>query len=130
DGLIILLFGRNKPEWIKAIALAAASLVLLLTLIIWATYRIEMAGYQFTEYLPWLPQLGISYHLGVDGIGVAMLVMTGLVVFSGVMVSWNIDHRPSEFFSYLMFLATSVLGVFSSLDLFLLFFFLELAVFP
>jgi len=129
-GLIILLFGRQKPGWIRPIALAASSLVLALTLIIWASYSIEKAGYQFTEYLPWLPQLGISYHLGVDGIGVAMLVMTGLVVFSGVMVSWNIDNRPNEFFSYLMFLATSVLGVFSSLDLFLLFFFLELAVFP
>ena len=129
-GLIILLFGRKKPEWIKPIALVASSLVLLLTIIVWASYNIGEAGYQFSEYLPWLPQLGISYHLGVDGIGVAMLVMTGLVVFSGVMVSWNIDDRPSEFFAYLMFLSTSVLGVFSSLDLFLLFFFLELAVFP
>ncbi|MBW6472615.1 MAG: hypothetical protein K0B14_05775, partial [Anaerolineaceae bacterium] len=90
-GLIILLFGRQKPGWIRPIALAASSLVLVSTLIIWASYSIEKAGYQFIEYLPWLPQLGISYHLGVDGIGVAMLVMTGLVVFSGVMVSWNID---------------------------------------
>ena len=129
-GLIILLFGRQKPNWIRPIALIASIIVLLLTIILWASYSIEKAGYQFTEYLPWLPELGIAYHLGVDGIGIAMLVMAGLVIFSGVMVSWNIDNRPNEFFSYLMFLATSVLGVFSSLDLFLLFFFLELAVFP
>lgn len=129
-GLIILLFGRQKPNLIKPIALGAATLVLLLTLVLWANYRIENGGYQFEEYLPWLPQLGISYHLGVDGLGIAMLVMAGLVVFTGVLVSWNVNDRPSEFFSYLMFLATSVLGVFSALDLFLLFFFLELAVFP
>ena len=129
-GLIILLTGRQKPNWIRPIALIASSFVLLLTLIIWVSYNIEAAGYQFKEYISWLPQLGIAYHLGVDGIGVAMLVISGLVVFSGVLVSWNIDNRPNEFFSYLMFLATSVLGVFSSLDLFLLFFFLELAVFP
>jgi NADH-quinone oxidoreductase subunit M len=129
-GLIILLFGRQRQSWIRPIALVASSLVLLLTLILWASYSIEQAGYQFIEYIPWLPDLGISYHLGVDGIGIAMLVLTGLVVFTGVLVSWNIENRPNEFFSYLMFLATSVLGVFSSLDLFLLFFFLELAVFP
>lgn len=129
-GLIILLFGRKNPNLIRPLALIASTLVLLLTIILWASYSIVEAGYQFIEYIPWLPQLGIAYHLGVDGIGIAMLLMTGLVVFSGVMVSWNVDNRPHEFFSYLMFLATSVLGVFSSLDLFLLFFFLELAVFP
>jgi NADH-quinone oxidoreductase subunit M len=129
-GLIILFFGRQKQSWIRPIALVASSLVLLLTIVLWVSYSIEKAGYQFIEYIPWLPDLGISYHLGVDGIGIAMLVLTGLVVFTGVLVSWNIDNRPHEFFSYLMFLATSVLGVFSSLDLFLLFFFLELAVFP
>jgi NADH-quinone oxidoreductase subunit M len=129
-GLIILLFGRNKPGLIRPLALIASTLVLLFTVILWASYSIKYAGYQFTEYLPWLPELGIAYHLGVDGIGIAMLLMTGLVVFAGVLVSWNVDNRPNEFFSYLMFLATSVLGVFSSLDLFLLFFFLELAVFP
>ncbi len=129
-GLLILFVGRQKSNWIRPIALVASSLVFLLTLVIWASYNIQQAGYQFIEYISWLPQLGISYHLGVDGIGVAMLVMTGLVVLSGVMVSWNVDNRPNEFFSYLMFLATSVLGVFASLDLFLLFFFLELAVFP
>ncbi|HSM24130.1 MAG TPA: NADH-quinone oxidoreductase subunit M [Anaerolineaceae bacterium] len=129
-GLIILLFGRKKPDLIRPLALIASTLVLLLTIILWASYSIDDAGYQFIEYIPWLPQLGIAYHLGVDGIGIAMLLMTGLVVFSGVLVSWNVDNRPNEFFSYLMFLATSVLGVFASLDLFLLFFFLELAVFP
>ncbi len=129
-GLLILFLGRQKPNWIRPIALVASTLVLILVLVLWASYNIENAGYQFEESIPWLPQLGISYHLGVDGIGIAMLVMAGLVVFCGVLVSWNVDNRPNEFFSYLMFLATSVLGVFASLDLFLLFFFLELAVFP
>jgi len=129
-GLLILFFGRKKPEIIRPVALAAASIVLLLTFFLWATYALDRAGYQFIEKYAWLPDFGISYHLGVDGIGIAMLVLTGLVVFTGVMVSWKINDRPEEFFAYLMFLATSVLGVFSSLDLFMLFFFLEIAVFP
>jgi NADH-quinone oxidoreductase subunit M len=129
-GLAIIFFGRKNPQMVRPVALIAASLVLLLTLVLWVSYSIPTAGYQFVENIPWLPELGISYHLGVDGISIAMLVLTGLVVFSGVMVSWKIQERPEEFFAYLMFLATSVLGVFSSLDLFLLFFFLEIAVFP
>ena len=73
-GLIILLFGRNKPGLIRPLALVASTLVLLFTVILWASYSIKDAGYQFTEYLPWLPELGIAYHLGVDGIGIAMLL--------------------------------------------------------
>ncbi|MAT43899.1 MAG: NADH-quinone oxidoreductase subunit M [Anaerolineaceae bacterium] len=129
-GLVILFGTRQKPELSKQVALAASIIVLLMTFALWASYSLDQAGYQFIEYIPWLPDLGIAYHLGVDGLGIAMLVLTGLVVFTGVMVSWNINNRPHEFFAYLMFLATSVLGVFSSQDLFLLFFFLELAVFP
>lgn len=129
-GLVILFGTREKPELAKQIALAASIVVLLLTFAVWASYSIEQAGYQFVEYVSWLPELGIAYHLGVDGLAISMLVLTGLVVFTGVMVSWGVDNRPNEFFAYLMFLATSVLGVFSALDLFLLFFFLELAVFP
>ncbi|TLM98287.1 NADH-quinone oxidoreductase subunit M, partial [bacterium] len=63
-------------------------------------------------------------------ISVAMELMAGLVVLSGVLVSWNVEDRPREFFSFLMFLAASVFGVFASLDLFQLFFFFELAIFP
>ena len=59
-----------------------------------------------------------------------MLLMAGVVVFCGVLISWNVEDRPREFFCFLMFLATSVLGVFVALDLFMLFFFFELAVFP
>ncbi len=82
------------------------------------------------ERIPWVPALGISYYVGVDGLSAAMVLMAGVVVFCGVLVSWNVEERPREFFAFLMFLATSVFGVFASLDLFMLFFFFEIAVFP
>ncbi|MEM5775545.1 MAG: NADH-quinone oxidoreductase subunit M, partial [Anaerolineaceae bacterium] len=82
------------------------------------------------EKLDWVPALGISYHLGLDGISLPLFVLTGIVLFSGVMVSWNVEDRPREFFSFMMFLGTSILGVFASLDLFQLFFFFEIAIFP
>ena len=79
---------------------------------------------------PWVPSLGISYHVGVDGIGLVMVLLTGIVGFMGVLISWNIKDRPREFFAFFMLLVAGVFGVFVSLDLFLLVFFYELSIFP
>ena len=74
--------------------------------------------------------LGIGYHVGADGVSLPLVALTGIVIFTGVMVSWGITDRPREFFTFLLLLTGGVFGVFVSLDLFLLFFFYELAVFP
>lgn len=129
-GIILLLMPAEQKEWIRRVALAAASVILLLSLFLYFSYDVGRGGYQFVESAAWLPQLGIGYHLGVDGISLPLVLLAGLVIFSGVLVSWNVEDRPREFFSFLMFLGASVLGVFCALDLFLLFFFFELAVFP
>ena len=129
-GVLLLLLPAVKRNLIRGIALGTAVFTLIISVIIFFTYDTAAAGYQFVEKLDWLPALGISYHMGVDGIGAAMQLMAGLIVFSGVMVSWGVEDRPREFFAFLLFLAASVFGVFASLDLFQLFFFFELAVFP
>jgi NADH-quinone oxidoreductase subunit M len=130
-GLAILAMPASRRDWIRWTALGAALVTLLLTLVLYFNYDASAGDYQFIEGpYPWLPALGISYHLGIDGISAPLMLLAGLVVTFGVMVSWNVEDRPREFFAFLLFLGTSVLGVFSSLDLFLLFFFFELAVFP
>ncbi len=129
-GLIILFLPSEKRETIRRIALAAASLTLLFTVITFFSYDAAKAGYQFIEKLDWVPALGISYHLALDGISLPLFLLTGVVLFSGVLISWNVEDRPREFFSFMMFLGTSILGVFASLDLFQLFFFFEIAIFP
>ncbi len=129
-GLIILLLPKSRERWARWVALAAAVVTLLLSFGVYFGYNAGAGGYQFIERLPWVPALGISYYVGLDGISAPLVLLAGVVVFSGVMISWNVYDRPREFFSFLMFLATSVLGVFVSLDLFQLFFFFELAVFP
>lgn len=130
-GLAILVMPANRRDWIRWTALSAALLTLLLTLILYFNYDIARGGYQFVEGpYPWLPALGISYYVGVDGISTPLMLLAGLVVTFGVMVSWNVEDRPREFFAFLLFMGTSVLGVFSSLDMFALFFFFELAIFP
>ncbi len=129
-GILILFLPAERRNWIKGIALGTAILVLFLSIVIYRAYIIPQGGYQLVEQVAWLPALGISYHVGVDGMSVPLVLLAGIVVFCGVLISWNVEERPREFFSFLMFLAASVLGVFASLDLFLLFFFFELAVFP
>ena len=129
-GLILLLVPAERKNLVRYISLAASIIVLGLSVGLYASYDINAGGYQFVERIPWLPALGITYAAGVDGISMPMVLMAALVIFSGVLVSWNVEDRPREFYSFLMFLGASVLGVFCSLDLFMLFFFFELAVFP
>ena len=73
---------------------------------------------------------GISLHLAVDGISVPMVLLTGIVIFAGCLVSWNIEYRNKDFFILLLLLVSGVFGVFQSQDLFFFFFFYELAVLP
>ena len=122
-GLILLLVPAERKNLVRWISLAAAIIVLGLSAGLYASYDINAGGYQFIERIPWLPALGITYAAGVDGISMPMVLMAALVIFSGVLVSWNVEDRPREFYSFLMFLGASVLGVFCSLDLFMLFFF-------
>ena len=78
----------------------------------------------------WFPALHISFHLGVDGISVAMILLTAFVVIAGVLVSWNVTKMTKEFYFLLILLSLGAYGFFISLDLFILFFFLEIAVIP
>jgi NADH-quinone oxidoreductase subunit M len=84
----------------------------------------------FTYDAVWFPSLGIHYALGVDGISVAMIALTGIVVFAGIFASWKMEYLPREFFISLIVLASGVFGFFISIDLFTMFLFYELAVIP
>ena len=137
-GVIILLTPKERKTEIKSIAAIAAFVSMVLSLYVFATYFSVQAAdpthaqYQFQEggIRPWVPALGIGYHVGGDGINLTMLILTGIVSFMGVLISWGINERPREFFSFFMFLVAGVYGVFVSLDLFLLLFFYELSIFP
>ncbi len=130
SGMLILLMPAERKREVRVTALAAASFALLLSLWVFFTYDKQIAGYQFQEVYRWLPALGIGYHVGVDGMSTPLVLLAGVVMFTGVLISWGIDDRPREFFAFLFILATGVFGVFVSLDLFQLFFFYEIAVFP
>src|SRR4026209_1055015 len=137
--LIILMLPANRKNETRAVALAAAIFALILSAWVYFSYDQVTAGYQFIEKYNWLPALGISLYFGVDGISTPLVLLTGVVMFTGVLISWGdddkhvmagIQDRPREFFAFLFILAWGVFGVFVSLDLFMLFFFYEIAVFP
>src|SRR5215211_7379094 len=137
--VLILLLPADRKNETRAIALAAAVFALILSCWVYFGYDQVAGGYQFVERYNWLPALGISLYFGVDGISAPLVLLTGVVMFTGVLISWGDDHphvmagiqdRPREFFAFLFILAAGVFGVFVSLDLFMLFFFYEIAVFP
>jgi NADH-quinone oxidoreductase subunit M len=128
--LIILLYKPGQKKAIRVTALSAAVFALAMSLVVYFSYDKALAGYQFVEKYSWMPMLGISLHFGVDGMSAPLVLLTGIVMVTGVMISWGIEDRPREFFAFLFILASGVFGVFASLDLFMLFFFYEIAVFP
>ena len=127
--LLVVLFGKNPrvPRWI---ALTAGAVSLAGSLWTYFTYDRAASGYQFVQSVRWIPTLGVNYTLGIDGLSAPMLVLTSLVIFTGVLCSWDYVDRTREFFALLLLLVTGVLGVFASVDAFLMFFFYEMAVLP
>jgi NADH-quinone oxidoreductase subunit M len=114
----------------RVLGVGAAVLTTLLTLWLVFAYDQQAAGFQFLQKLPWVPSLGISYQVGVDGMSVAMVLLTTIVFLAGSLVSCGIESRTKDFYILLCALVAGVFGVFVSLDLFFFYFFYELAVVP
>jgi NADH-quinone oxidoreductase subunit M len=84
----------------------------------------------WAENAAFLGDNGITMHLGVDGIAAPMVLLTGIVIFAGALVTWKVEHRTKDFYILLMTLTAGVFGTFVALDLFFFFWFYELAVIP
>ncbi|HET6371128.1 MAG TPA: NADH-quinone oxidoreductase subunit M, partial [Nitrospiria bacterium] len=127
--IIVFLREEQKPL-IRWIAAGSTAVSLFFSLIILILFDRAKGGIQFEVNVPWVKLLGISWHLGVDGIGMTMVLLTSFIIFTGVFVSFSIEKRVKEFFILLLVLVTGVYGVFTTLDLFFFYFFYELAVIP
>lgn len=129
---VLLMRSNNLVKWVS---LAGAALQLLLAFVLWYLFNQQRelgntAQMLFETQYNWFPSWNISFHLGVDGISVAMILLTAFVVVAGVLVSWNVTKMTKEFYFLLILLSLGAYGFFISLDLFILFFFLEIAVIP
>src|SRR6476619_5557073 len=130
--VIILLKGTKS---VRIVSLISSALQLLLAFALLYFYWNERAlgdtaSMLFEDNYTWYAPLHINYHIGVDGISIAMILLTAFVVLAGILVSWTIEKWNREYFFLLLFLSMGAYGFFISLDLFTLFFFLEVAVIP
>ena len=131
--LVIMLVKDTKQVRIVS-AIGMGIQLLLAAYLIYAYLSARNAGNNaemlfMVDYL-WYEALNIHYTVGVDGISVAMIGLTAIVVFAGIFASWQVDFLPKEFFISLILLASGVFGFFISLDLFTMFLFYEVAVIP
>ena len=129
--VLIMFMPKDRPKDIWYLAILVAGISLVLSLIIFARYDYEEGGFQFLRTFDWIDQpFNIDLSLGIDGISAPLILLNGIVLFGGVLVSQTILHRNRDFFVLLLALGAGVFGVFAARDLFFLFFFYELAVLP
>jgi NADH-quinone oxidoreductase subunit M len=126
--LVLMLLPKDKPQAARVVALAAAVAGFLFAL--FGCLEFTPGQIATVAKLPWVPSLGIEYHLAADGISLTLVLLTGLAAITGILFSWNIEHRTKEFFAFFLALIGGVYGVFLSFDLFLLFVFYEIAIVP
>ena len=125
----------KEMKQIRAVAVIGSSLQLVFAFIVLFMFLGERAAGNTAEMLfvadtVWYAPLDIHYTVGVDGVAVAMLLLSAIVVFAGVFASWKIDPLPKEFFLWLILLSIGVFGFFISINLFTMFMFYEIALIP
>ena len=127
----------KQEKLIKWATVITTSLVLLLSLLLWSKFQslapeafMKPEGFQFTEMLPWIDAFNIHYYIGIDGLSLPMVILTGLLFFICTFSSWHISKGIKGYFSLLLFLEFGVIGVFLSLDFFLFFVFWEIMLLP
>ncbi|GAB4544575.1 MAG: NADH-quinone oxidoreductase subunit M [Anaerolineae bacterium] len=140
---MLLAFKDEQKTETRLVAAFATGVCLVLSLLVFieqsqasvlaaaSTKAAQGLAYYIQEVnVAWVPALGINYHVGVDGTSAPMVLLTGLAAFGGVLISWRIEDRVREFMAFFLLLVAGVYGVFVSLDMFLLFFWYEFAIFP
>lgn len=127
---IVLFIPDENKQAIKQAALITTLVTLAASLPLYFSF-IAQPGFQFEENIPWIPSLGINYHLGIDGISLFIVLLTTLLSVIAVLSSWTaIKQRVKAFMAVLLVMETAMLGVFFSLDLFLFYAFWEASLIP
>jgi NADH-quinone oxidoreductase subunit M len=127
---ILLLLPNSARTSVRVVSLLGALISLAGSIAIAWTYDRATGGLQRAEDYPLVPALGIHLRLAVDGWGVPLLLLTGIIIVTGVLASWSVAKRDRDYFVLLLVLVAGVFGVFVSQDLFVFFLFYEIAVLP
>jgi NADH-quinone oxidoreductase subunit M len=130
-GLLVILFiPAGRKALIRWVSVGFSGAALLLTVFLFIAYDRSLSGLQFVEKVPWIPSLGIYYFNGLDGFNLPLILLTGIVHFTGVLTMWKLEERVKEFFVLSFLLVLGVFGFFMSLDLFFVFVWYDVSLFP
>src|SRR4030095_2274347 len=129
--LLVLALPRRQDSVTRYAALLTTALTFVVSLPLYFRFNPSVADYQFVEQRPWIPSLGVTYHLGVDGISVLLVLLTTVLMPLVILSSWtSVESRWKEFAITMLLLETGMVGVFVSLDLFLFYVFWEAMLIP
>jgi NADH-quinone oxidoreductase subunit M len=129
--VLVLLLPRRQDSTVRLVTLTTTLVTFVVSLPLYFHFDPVSADYQFVEQKAWIPSLGVTYHLGVDGLSVLLVLLTTFLMPLVILSSWtSIESRWKEFAITMLLLETGMVGVFVSLDLFLFYVFWEAMLIP
>jgi NADH-quinone oxidoreductase subunit M len=126
-GGVAVLLAPGQSKLPQRLAFATSLLALAVAGVLWFGFQ---AGWQLGERVDWVPSLGIEYRLGVDGLGLMMVMLSALIVPFAMLASWKIAENPKLYFALVLFLECGLIGTFTALNFFHWFIFWELGLIP
>ncbi len=125
--IVLLVLPRGFARWVALVTAIAGFAIGVAT---FCQHDVDLGHFNTVVRVPWVPALGMNYHLALDGISLTLVLVTGIAAISAVLFSWDVTDRANEFFFWLLLVVGGSYGVFLSADLFLLFLFYELVIVP
>ena len=130
-GVAVLFTSKKQPTQARQLALLVSLVAFAVSLLMWVNFDSTSADYQMVERYEWLPEFGISYHIGVDGISLLLVVLTTFLTPIALLCSWeSVETRVREFSFFMLALEAAMIGVFISRDLFLFYIFWDAMLIP
>ena len=129
-GIVVASLGAKRQNLVRGLALASSFVALGGALCLWLHFDSKSGGLQFVERMNWVPSLGIQYFLGVDGLGLLMVMLTAIVTPLAILASWNVKDRPHVYYMLVLWLQAGLFGTFTALNFFHWFLYWELGLIP
>ena len=129
-GMLVLCLGAEQKNFARKLAFAVSLLALAFAATIWIQFDPSRGGMQLVERHSWVASLGIEYHLGIDGIGLLLLLLSALIIPFAMLASCKLDQNPKLYFAFLLFLEAGLFGTFTAQNFFHWFIFWELSLIP
>ena len=128
--LVIFALPDDAKDTARRLALLFSLVPLVLVLVMWFNYDRVDAGIQFETLLPWFPSIGSSFHIGLDGISLAMVLLTVILTPLAILASFEIEENVRMYMFLFLIMEAAMLGLFASLDLVIFFIFWEFGLVP